>query len=92
LEFKTLFSILKKHMSDGDDVPYFFREIMAMITTVTEDEWGSSKDPSVKTKDETLRNYAKRGICLRNLHRRSFTGLLRKLTERINEKMRYSDL
>jgi hypothetical protein len=51
LEFKTLFSILKKHMSDGDDVPYFFREIMAMITTVTEDEWGSSKDPSVKTKD-----------------------------------------
>lgn len=39
-----------------------FREIMAMITTITEEEWGSSKDPSVKTKDETLRNYAKRGL------------------------------
>ena len=62
MDFKTLFSILKKHMADGDDVPYFFREIMAMITTVTEEEWGSSKDPSVKTKDETLRNYAKRGL------------------------------
>lgn len=36
MDFKTLFSILKKHMADGDDVPYFFREIMAMITTVTE--------------------------------------------------------
>ena len=27
-----------------------------------QEEWGSSKDPSVKTKDETLRNYAKRGL------------------------------
>ena len=62
MNFKTLISILKKHMADGDDVPYFFREIMAMITTVTEEEWGTSKDPSVKTKDETLRNYAKRGL------------------------------
>ena len=62
MDFKTLFAILKKHMADGDDVPYFFREIMAMITSVTEDEWGTNKDPSVKTKDETLRNYAKRGM------------------------------
>lgn len=35
-------------MADGDDVPYFFREIMAMITTITEEEWGSSKDPMNK--------------------------------------------
>lgn len=39
VEFKTLFPIMKKHLADGDDVPYFFRELMAMITTVTEDEW-----------------------------------------------------
>lgn len=31
VEFKTLFPIMKKHLSDGDDVPYFFRELMAMI-------------------------------------------------------------
>jgi hypothetical protein len=86
LEFKTLFSILKKHMSDGDDVPYFFREIMAMITTVTEDEWGSSKDPSVKTKDETLRNYAKRGISKKLAQTIVYRLTPDTLTERINEK------
>lgn len=62
VEFKTLFPILKKYLADDADVPYFFRELMAMVTTVTEEEWGSSKDPSTKTKDETLRTYAKRGI------------------------------
>ena len=36
VEFKTLFPIMKKHLADGDDVPYFFRELMAMITTVNE--------------------------------------------------------
>lgn len=50
MEFKTLFPILKKYLADGADVPYFFRELMAMITTVTEEEWGSSKDPSAKAK------------------------------------------
>lgn len=54
VEFKTLFRILKKHLADGDDVPAFFREFMAKITTVTEKEWGTSKDPSKKTPPEIL--------------------------------------
>jgi len=62
MEFKTLFDILKKHMADGDTVPAFFRELMAMITDVSEDEWGTAKDPSTKHSDETLRTYAKRGM------------------------------
>ena len=63
MEFKTLFSILKNRMGDGDDVPYFFREIMAMITTVSEEEWGTSKDPSAKKlSDETIRSYTKRKL------------------------------
>lgn len=62
VEFKDLFQILKKNLADGDDVPYFFRDLMAMLTTVDENEWGTSKDPSAKTSDETLRTYAKRGI------------------------------
>ncbi len=63
MEFKTLFSILKNRMGDGDDVPYFFREIMAMITTVTEEEWGTNRDPSAKkVGDETIRSYTKRGL------------------------------
>lgn len=86
MDFKTLFSILKKHMADGDDVPYFFREIMAMITTVTEEEWGSSKDPSVKTKDETLRNYAKRGLSKKLAQTIVYRLTPEILTERINEK------
>ncbi len=62
MEFKTLFSILKKHLADGYDVPHFFRELMAMLTTVTEEEWGTNKDPSKKLSDETIRCYVKRGI------------------------------
>ena len=58
MEFNTLFSILKNRLGDGDDVPYFFRELMAMITTVTEEEWGTSKDPSAKKlSDNTIRSY-----------------------------------
>lgn len=86
MDFKTLFSILKKHMADGDDVPYFFREIMAMITTVTEEEWGSSKDPSVKTKDETLRNYAKRGLSKKLAQTIVYRLTPEILIKRINER------
>ena len=61
MEFNQLFPVLKKHLSDGYDVPEFFRELMAMITTVSESEWGTPKDPSTNlTKDETIRTYAKR--------------------------------
>ena len=62
MEFKTLFPILKQYLADGDTVPAFFRELMATITTVTEDEWGTSKDPSAKLSDETIRSYTKRGL------------------------------
>lgn len=62
VEFKTLFSILKKYMSDGYDVPQFFRDLMAMVTTVSEEEWGTGKDPSAKLSDETIRSYTKRKL------------------------------
>lgn len=85
MEFKTLFPIMKKHLADGDDVPYFFRELMAMITTVTEDEWGTGKDPSVKLSDETIRSYTKR-----KLPKKLACSIVYRLTpevmvERINE-------
>ena len=62
MEFKTLFPILKNYLADGDTVPTFFRELMATITTVTEEEWGTSKDPSARLSDETIRSYTKRGL------------------------------
>lgn len=63
MEFKTFFSMMKNRISDGADVPYFFRDLVAMITDVTEDEWGTPKDPSTKLSNEsTLRSYAKRGM------------------------------
>ena len=41
----------------------FFRDLIAVITDVTEDEWGTTKDPSTKlSKESTLRTYAKRGL------------------------------
>lgn len=55
--------MMKKRISAGADVPYFFRDLIAMITEVTEDEWNTPKDPSSKlTKENTLRTYAKRGL------------------------------
>lgn len=86
MEFKTLFPILKKYLADGADVPYFFRELMAMITTVTEEEWGSSKDPSAKAKHETLRTYAKRGISQKLAKAIVYRLTPEILVERINEK------
>lgn len=63
MEFKTFFSMMKNRISDGADVPYFFKGLIAMITDVTEDEWGTPKDPSTKlSKESTLRSYAKRGL------------------------------
>lgn len=63
VEFKEFFSMMKNRISDGADVPYFFRDLVAMITDVTEEEWATPKDPSSKlTKESTLRSYAKRGL------------------------------
>lgn len=53
---------MKKHLADGYDVPHFFRDLMAMLTEVSEEEWGISKDPSQEEKDKSLRSYAKRGL------------------------------
>ena len=82
MEFKTLFSILKNRMGDGDDVPYFFREIMAMITTVSEEEWGTSKDPAAKKlSDETIRSYTKR-----KLPKKLCQSIVYRLTPEVLEK------
>lgn len=62
MEFKTLFAVLKKYLSDGADIPDFMRTLIAMITELSEDDWDVNKDPSGKVKDGTLRNYAKRGL------------------------------
>lgn len=87
MEFKTLFRILKKHLADGDDVPAFFRELMAMITTVSEDEWGTSKDPSKKTPVETVRTYTKKAKLPKKLAETIVYRLTPEiLAERINER------
>lgn len=63
MEFKVFFSTLKNRISDGYDVPEFFRDLFAMITDVPESEWGTPQDPATqKTKDGSLRSYAKRTI------------------------------
>lgn len=63
MEFKDFFALMKNRISDGLDVPAFFRNLVAMITEVSEDEWDTPKDPSSKlTKESTLRSYAKRGL------------------------------
>ena len=87
VEFKTLFRILKKHLADGDGVPSFFRDLMAMITTVSEAEWGTSKDPGQKLTDETIRTYTKKAKLPRKLAEKVVYRLTPEiLAERINER------
>ena len=63
MEFKDFFQLMKNRISDGLDVPAFFRDLVAMITDVTEEARDTPKDPSSKlTKENTLRTYAKRGL------------------------------
>lgn len=63
MEFKVFFSMMKNRISDGANVPYFFRDLIAMITDVAEEEWGTPKDPSTKlSKESTIRTYAKRNL------------------------------
>ena len=85
VEFKTLFDILKKYMADGYDVPQFFRELMALITTVSEEEWGTNKDPSTKLGDNTIRSYTKRGLPKKLAGTIVYRLTPENLTERINE-------
>lgn len=55
--------MMKNRISDGADIPYFFKDLIAMITEVSEEAWDTPKDPSTKlTSEKTLRSYSKRGI------------------------------
>lgn len=86
MEFRILFPILKKHLSDGADIPVFFRELMAMMTDVSEEEWGTEKDPSTgMTKDGTLRGYVKRGLSKRFAQKIAYRLTPEYLVERIDE-------
>lgn len=63
MEFKKIFNPLKKCLGDGHNRQYFFRDLMAMITTVSEVEWGTELDPNTKrTNDNTINNFIKRGL------------------------------
>lgn len=63
MEFKELFNPLKKCLGDGHNRQYFFRDLMAMITTVSEKEWGTPLDPNTKrTNDNTIFSFIKRGL------------------------------
>ena len=62
VDFKTLFAVLKKYLSDGADVPEFMRTLISMITELFEEDWDVKRDPLGMVRDATLRNYAKRGL------------------------------
>lgn len=90
MEFKDFFSILKNRISDGYDVPQFFRDLFAMITDVPEEEWGTPQDPATKkTKDASLRSYAKRTIpkkfAQQIVYRLSTENYIESLNSRPNE-------
>ena len=87
MEFKDIFNPLKKCLGDGNNRQYFFRDLMAMITTVTEEEWGTPLDPNTKrVNDRTIFNYINRGLS--QSFAQSIVNRLNPivLEERINER------
>lgn len=62
MDFKTFYSILFNRISDTLSSGEFVRDLIAMITTVPEEEWGLKKDPSNRISSKTYENFAKRGI------------------------------
>ena len=87
MEFKEIFNLLKRCLGDGHNRQYFFRDLMAMITTVSEDEWGTPLDPNTKrTNDNTIFSYIKRGLS--QTFAQSIVNRLtpEELIERINER------
>lgn len=87
MEFKEIFNPLKKCLGDGHNRQYFFRDLMAMITTVSEEEWGTPLDPNTKrTNDNTIFSLIKRGLS--QTFAQSIVNRLTPeiLTERINDR------
>lgn len=62
MEFKKFYSLLFNRISDTLTSGEFVRDLIAMITSVPEDEWGLKKDPSNRVSLKTYENFAKRGI------------------------------
>lgn len=62
MDFKTFYSILFNRISDTLQSGEFVRDLIAMITTVPEEEWGLKKDPSNRVSVKTYENFAKRKI------------------------------
>lgn len=62
MDFKAFYSILFNRISDTLQSGEFVRDLIAMITTVPEEEWGLKKDPSNRVSIKTYENFAKRGI------------------------------
>lgn len=85
MEFKYIFDILQKYLSDGEDAPSFFRELISMLTEMTEVEWGGLKDPSQQLKPSTIRSYLRRGVSKAIAKRIVYRLNPDNLSERINE-------
>ncbi len=62
MNFKTFYSILFNRIGDTLTSGEFVRDLIAMITSVPEEELGLKKDPSNRVSLKTFENFPKRGI------------------------------
>ena len=86
VEFKPIFDILQKYLSDGDNAQSFFHELMSMITTVSYAEWGGLKDPSQQLSDNTILSYIRRGLTKAMARRIVYRLTPDNLADLINER------
>lgn len=92
MDFKTFYSILFNRIGDTLASGEFVRDLIAMITTVPESEWGLKKDPSNRVSTKTYENFAKRGInkttCKAIVYRLSPENFISSLNSRPNATLK----
>ncbi|WP_027107091.1 ABC-three component system protein [Ligilactobacillus ceti] len=86
MDFRTLFRIMKKYISDGSDTPIFCRSVIEMITDLDESDWTNGSDPSQSVSDRTLRNFADRGFSKNLCKKIAYRLTLENLIENINSR------
>ena len=83
---KTLILLLKKHLHEGDSVPEFFRNLVALIVPVKKNEIGTKKDPAEKSTCNTVKSYIYKKIPKDYAQHILNCAKFKKLASRINTK------
>jgi 5-methylcytosine-specific restriction endonuclease McrA len=85
-DLKTLILLLKKHLNEGDSVPEFFRNLVALIVPLKKNKIGTKKDPAEKLTNTSIKSYIYRQFPKDYAQHILNCAKFKKLASRINTK------